>query len=266
MAIVIGDPFNDILNGTGVSDVIKAFAGNDLLKGFAANDFLYGGSGSDRLYGAAGNDLLNGGSGADKMFGGTGNDTYFVDNLLDTVTEAVNAGTDTIRSSITLSLTVGGRVNVENLTLSGLAPLSGIGNALNNVITGNNASNTLRGLGGHDWLLGKGGNDFLFGGAGIDRLDGGAGADIMRGGADHDVYVVDNLRDIVIEALGEGIDSIYSSISLSLSATSRLNVENLFLTGSTALSAVGNTLNNSLSGNGLANTLTGLAGNYSQFG
>src|SRR4029079_17371296 len=135
------------------------------------------------------------GSGADQMFGGAGNDTYFVDNVFDTVNEAINSGTDTIFSSISLNLGVGGKVNVENLTLGGIAGLFGTGNGLNNVITGNAGSNTLSGLAGNDWLLGLGGKDYLYGGTGTDRLDGGIGADVMRGEAGNDTYVIDNTGD-----------------------------------------------------------------------
>lgn len=248
MAIINGNNLNNVLNGTSTADTINGLGGSDTLRGFGGNDFLVGGSG------------------ADQMFGGAGNDTYFVDNVFDTVNEAINSGTDTIFSSISLNLGVGGKVNVENLTLGGIAGLFGTGNGLNNVITGNAGSNTLSGLAGNDWLLGLGGKDYLYGGTGTDRLDGGIGADVMRGEAGNDTYVIDNTGDSVFEVAGAGTDWIWSSISLSLSATSRLNVENLLLTGGAALSGIGNGLGNVLSGNDAGNTLRGLAGIDTLFG
>src|SRR4029453_1577631 len=101
-----------------------------------------------------------GGAGAHNMQGQTGNDTYVVDNVADIVTELAGAGIDTIQSSISTSLNFGGRLNVENLTLTGAA-ISGTGNGLNNVITGTNLGNILFGLSGNDRLSGLGGSDQL---------------------------------------------------------------------------------------------------------
>ena len=75
------------------------------------------------------------------MIGGPGNDTYIVDNTGDLVTENDGEGMDAVQSSLTYTLAA----NVDNLTLTGAAAIDGIGNALDNVLTGNSAVNTLTG-------------------------------------------------------------------------------------------------------------------------
>ena len=145
------------------------------LVGTSGADILRGGAGNDTLSGLGGADTLDGGAGADSMLGGTGNDLYYVDNVNDVVTEASLAGTDSVNSSITYTLTA----NVENLTLTGTAAINATGNALNNVLTGNAGANTLNGGEGLDTLNGGAGADKLYGGLGNDGLTGGAGADIF---------------------------------------------------------------------------------------
>ena len=108
------------------------------------------------------------------MNGGTENDTYTVDNAGDVVTEGVNQGIDTIRSTITRTLPV----NVENLVLLGATAINGVGNTLSNVITGNAANNILSGLSGNDVMNGSTGNDVLIGGGNKDTMTGGAGLTI----------------------------------------------------------------------------------------
>jgi Ca2+-binding RTX toxin-like protein len=61
----------------------------------------------------------------------------------------------------------------------------------------------------------------------------------------------------VVEAAGAGLDTVQSSITWTLGS----NLENLTLTGSTAINGTGNTLDNVLVGNSAANTLTGGSGN-----
>jgi serralysin len=105
-------------------------------------------------------------------------------------------------------------------------------------------------------LVGNASDNTLTGLVGGDTLDGGLGADTMTGGADNDIYFVDNIGDKVIEAVGQGTDTVNSSINFNLGG---IQVENVVLTG-TATSAIGNSLNNTLLGNDSANTLSGLGG------
>ena len=66
----------------------------------------------------------------------------------------------------------------------------------------------------------------------------------MAGGMGYDTYVVDNAGDVVTEGASAGTDLVQSTISYVLGA----NLENLTLTGTAAINATGNTLNNVLTG------------------
>ncbi|WP_413173774.1 calcium-binding protein [Anabaena azotica] len=238
MAIITGTQYDDnnsfrFVNGLLV--FVKSLVGTDF------DDTISGLAGNDILIGNGGNDVLNGGTGADQMTGGTGNDLYYVDNIGDVVTENLNAGTDTVYSSISYALTA----NVENLNLTGITNINGFGNSLNNVITGNSGNNVLYSYGGND------------------ILNGGVGADSMYGGLGNDIYYVDNIGDVVNENLNEGTDTVYSSLfSYSLTA----NVENLTLTGIANINGYGNSLNNVIVGNNGNNILYGYAGNDTIYG
>ena len=220
-------------------------AGNELANILVANgssDSLSGGAGDDTLTGGMGNDTLDGGTGNDSMAGGMGNDTYTVDSTADVVTEALNAGTDTVQSSVNYTL----GVHLENLTLTGTA-ITGAGNELNNVLIANNSG---------DSLSGGAGDDTLTGGMGNDTLDGGTGNDSMAGGMGNDTYTVDSTADVVTEALNAGTDTVQSSVNCTLGA----NLENLTLKGS-ATYGTGNNLDNTIIGNNAGDMLDGGLGN-----
>jgi Ca2+-binding RTX toxin-like protein len=283
-----GNTLNNVITGNSAANNLSGDAGNDSLNGGAGIDTLIGGDGDDTyivgtttdviteeanagidtvassisfslaaianvenlsLTGTAsisgtGNSLnntitgnsainsLNGGDGIDTLIGGAGNDTYIVDTTTDVITEADNAGSDTVSSSVSFSLAA--IANVENLSLTGATAINGTGNSLNNTITGN---------------------------SGINSLDGGDGIDTLIGGAGNDTYIVDTTTDVIREAANAGSDTVISSISFSLAAIA--NVENLSLTGSTAINGTGNGLNNIITGNSAANSLSGGAGNDS---
>jgi Ca2+-binding RTX toxin-like protein len=181
------------------------------------------------ITGGAGNDKLDGGAGVDTMIGGTGNDTYIVDDAGDGVIEAVAPGSvDNVFTTVSYTLAAG--QEIESLRANATTALTLTGNEFNNTVAGN------------------AGNDTLVGGAGDDILNGNGGADAMAGGTDNDTYLVDNAGDVVTENLGEGTDTVQTSISRTLAA----NVENLTGTGAVGLT---------LTGNGLANTITGTSGN-----
>lgn len=114
-----------------------------------------------------------------------------------------------------------------------------------------------------DYLMGYGGNDTLKGNGGNDTLHGGSGADSLFGGSGNDSYLVDSVGDRVYETSTTtsttdtgGRDLVSASVSFTLGRY----LENLNLTGSSAINGTGNELANTLSGNAAANRLSGAAG------
>ncbi len=257
--------------------------------------------------GNAGNNVLTGNSAANVLTGGAGNDTYVI-GTGDTVVELSGEGNDTVIADQTGQL----GANVENLTLTGSANLNGTGNELDNVLTGNSGANVLTGGAGndtyvisagdtvvedvsqgidtvvtdHSYTLGTNienvmltGNTSLVatGNAFDNRLQGNGSASVLRGGLGDDTYVVLEL-DLVVESVGQGVDTVLTAQNYTLGA----NVENLTLldtfptlevgltqgTGQTervgpsnSYSGVGNALSNLLVGNRGDNLLEGRGGN-----
>jgi serralysin len=153
-----------------------------------------GNSLNNTIIGNSGNNSLDGSEGVDKLQGGLGNDIYTVDlvqtgttaatfrvALQDNITEAVNAGNDSLvlRGSFThinaTTLTLAGTLENLDASQAGTTKLNLTGNALNNILTGNDSNNILNG------------------GAGNDTLKGGLGNDKLIGGTGHDVFVFDSV-------------------------------------------------------------------------
>lgn len=129
-------------------------------------------------------------------------------------------------------------------------------------ITGTFASETLFGYSGDDKLFGLSGNDTLDGGDGNDTLDGGVGADSMGGSTGDDVYIVDNLNDVVVELPDGGIDTVRLNIP-TVDGTYVLgdNLENATIISAVKYNVDGNELSNYLTGNAAINTLRGFEEN-----
>ncbi|MDF5738710.1 MULTISPECIES: DVUA0089 family protein [unclassified Nostoc] len=126
------------------------------------------------------------------------------------------------------------------------------GNA--NSLSGND---TLNGAAGNDNLFGGTGNDSLIGGLGNDTLDGGLGTDSLNGGVGDDTYLIDSGADTITETANSGTDTVRSSITYTLG----VNLENLTLTGTSAINGTGNSLNNFIFGNSANNILNSGGGN-----
>ncbi|WP_024930476.1 calcium-binding protein, partial [Methylophilus sp. OH31] len=281
---IVDDEDDEVIEAAnGGTDLVKASVDYELTD-FVENLTLTGndhinGTGNalaNTITGNAGNNILDGGDGVDKLIGGAGDDTYIVDlvrtgttaanfkvALQDTITEAANAGSDTVQlrllsgtdySTMANATTLSLGANLERLDASGTESikLNLTGNALANTLTGNDADNI---------------------------LDGGAGVDILQGGEGNDTYILDlkatggilSIEDTVEEFNGttDGIDTIKLRGSATLATAATLTLDNDWAnieildasaTGSTKLNLTGNNLGNTLIGNAAANILTGGTG------
>ncbi len=294
--IIAGEGGNDSLWGGDGNDQMDGGAGSDSLFGGDGDDDLKGGAGIDTLRGGLGDDVfvidevgdqaleeagegtdtvtsfvdvtlaanvenlnlagtvvlgvgnelineingnaednwLDGKAGADIMRGGLGNDTYIFDDAGDVAHEAAGQGTlDTVIQLGAFDYTLS--ANVERLWLGDTGDFQANGNSLDNEILGNAGNNILNGAGG---------------------------ADTMFGGLGDDLYIVDNLGDVVGEQVGAGTDTVNTLVDYTLT----VNVENLNMIGTADVTVVGNALANQMIGNAGANTLTGAGGDDSLWG
>src|SRR4051812_28705229 len=153
-------------------NVITGNGGDNVLSGLGGNDWFGGHQDLHSFPTRRSSDLMD---------GGDNNDLYIVDNAGDVATEVFGdalGGIDTVQSSVTHTLSV----NLENLTLTGLANIDGTGNARGNTIFGNTGNNTLEGKTGDDTVNGGDGDDLIIwrNGDGTDIVNGGAGIDTQQ--------------------------------------------------------------------------------------
>ncbi len=277
----------------GSSSVPVALTGNNLsnviqvVSGVPTDNRLQGRGGNDQILAFEGNDILEGGAGDDTLDGGSGSDTYVfgMGDGVDVVIDQSTAGTDidtiqfgpgVVPSDVRVRLLQGQEPNeferavelgsgvdkmiLRNASIEQMAFADGTiwdaaaiearteGLTLRASQTGSSLSGTVY----RDTLIGEGGDDFL---------DGNENADQMVGGAGDDRYRVDHSGDVVVEADGEGADTVFSLVDYTLPD----QVEKLILqgTGQPAADPVrgeGNADANQLLGNFVSNLLIGGAG------
>ena len=237
-----------------VSFALAADDGIEHLETLDANGLapikLTGNGFAQQIYGNHGNNVLDGGGGGDTLAGSVGNDIYIVRNSLDLINEyrtaTLNEGDDTVLATVNFALAADdGIEHLETLDANGLAPIKLTGNGFGQQIVGNGGNNTLYGLGGDD------------------LLDGGRGVDKLYGGTGNDRFIVSDVGDKVYENAGEGTDTVLSSVTYSLVGQ---YIENLELTGTSAINGTGNTMANVITGNAADNVLDGGEGGDKLYG
>ena len=116
-----------------------------------------------------GDNLIDGGAGADELRGGKGNDVYIVDDANDTVSERADAGTDTVRASVSMPRRKISKIlSSPDFSTSSTAPATRLPTS-SRAMTPTTSST------------------------------GSEGADRLIGGGGNDTYVVDHESDAVIE-------------------------------------------------------------------
>jgi Ca2+-binding RTX toxin-like protein len=242
---------NYVIDATKVTNIVmNGLTGNDQL----AVDRLL--SISATLNGDGGNDTLTGGVANDILNGGTGDDVYVFDTDLGSGTDIITdvSGLETLDFSqaASTSLAVNLGLSTTQIVNANLSLRLASGNSIENVIGGS---------------LG----DTLTGNARPNRLTGGGGDDILTGAAGNDIYLFD--ADLILGAdtineSGGGADTLDFSatttrnlaINLASAALQPVAAGNLTLTLSadnTIESVIGGTLNDTITGNALANVFVG---------
>jgi Ca2+-binding RTX toxin-like protein len=269
---------NLALGVVGTGATAENISGFEHVIGTNGDNTITGTTVANRLEGASGNDTLIGGDGNDTLDGGLGNDIAVFSGNFSSYSVLSTLGglflTSAAEGVDEISISVEGLLFADGLrtradVIAAFATVDGTsGNDLiNSTYLGDpegdktrdvvNPADTVFGHAGNDTIFGYAGNDVIYGGTGNDSFDGGVGSDTIYGGTGNDNYVVAATGDTIVELAGEGIDQVQSAIAVTLVA----EVENLTLTGNSALSGSGNQSDNSIVGNTAINTLEGLGGN-----
>jgi uncharacterized protein len=225
---LFGDENVNVLNGGAGNDSIFGLDQNDVIAGLAGNDRLLGGAGADNISAGDGDDIVWGGAGDDVMDGGAGIDT-------------ISYSTSPFGVTVHLD-----NPTAQNTVQQGIDRLTGFENII--------------GSAGQDSLWGDAGDNRISGGAGFDIIVSGGGTNTLLGGANGDVYYVQGVNDVVVEAVGDGgYDVVLAQVDFALGAGSE--VEALAVSGSAGISLTGNELRQVLTG-GIGNDiLNGGGGN-----
>lgn len=294
--LLVGNAGADSIGGGNGADSVLGRGGSDTLFGGDGNDTMLGGGAGDFLSGEDGDDFLVGGwltrpsaptalalsaatvteNDAGAVIGAlsvTDPDPWesFTFSVDDARFEVVG-GVLRLRAGIALDYEAGATVTVqvtvrdgENLAFTQAFEIA-VADMAGATIAGTSGNDTVDATTAPagrplpteeaDWIRGLDGNDSLAGLGGADTLDGGVGADTMAGGAGDDLYIVNSATDLVIEAAGEGLDTIRVAGFLALPE----GVEALEITGTGGFSGTGNAADNRIVGNSGNNLIIGLGG------
>lgn len=230
---------------------LQGGAGDDTLTGGKADDVLSGGDDDDTLAGGLGNDTLNGDLGDDTLDEGAltnGSDTLIGSGGTDRVTY----GARTTSVTVTIGSQANDGAEAEGDDVRGDVEIVVGGSAVDDLTCAFATGCTLQGGLGNDTLTGRGGADTLFGEGGDDLLRPGAGSDVVNGGVGTDTLTYDDAAAGVSATLSTfGTPSTGNGVQAQSEDDSIDYVEHL----------IGSPYADVLTGNELANRITGGTGN-----
>jgi len=264
--------FNGASETDGNFTVTGGAGGDSLTGGFGADRFIGGGGndsfdlstgGADYAAGGDGDDLLSFGGSlgvGDRIDGGNGNDTVELNGDYSVLTRLKMSNIENVvvdaGNSYNLSTADATVPAVQTLNVDGSA--LGAGDSLTfNGSKELDGQFNIQGGAGDDALTGGAGNDSIAGGDGNDSLNGTAGTDTLAGGDGDDTYTVRDAAAHIVEAGGEGTDTVLTTLS---SYALGANLDNLSFIGAGAFDGTGNELDNAIAGKSGADSLHGADG------
>ena len=231
----------------------------------------YASSGSNVLTGGAGDDIIYGGSVAHILSGGAGRDTFVLasGNGSTTITDFDAAGGELLRLQGYGFKSLADLLSSSHASGADLVIDLGKGETLtlkNVAATDLHASNLLLDVPAPtaavtNWLSTSTEGAYLSGTSGNDQLTSGNAAVTLAGGAGDDVYYAYDMRTHIVEASAQGNDTVVTYSADGFVLPSDQSVDNLILMGSWKASAIGNQLDNIITGNSAANLIDGASGN-----
>jgi Ca2+-binding RTX toxin-like protein len=273
---------NLVLTGTSAIDGTGNTV-NNIVTGNDAANVLNGGAGADTLTGGGGDDTYYVDNAGDKVIetdtslATGGNDTVIasathqlsanVENLRLDSPNAINGKGNTLDNTIHAgagSNVMDGGAGIDTLSYkfatAGVSVNLSVTTSQNTGGSGNDTVlgfERLTGSAYNDNLAGDAKDNAIEGNAGDDTLQGGAGNDTLAGGLGNDTYYVDSVGDVVVEDIGAGTDTVYSTLA---AYTLGADVEYGRIVATGAASLTGNALANTLYAGTGDNVLNGAGG------
>ena len=219
--ISAGQGFNIVTGGAGADTITALDGGNTIDAGNGTNhvttgagaDTILTGTGADTIVSGAQDDLITARGGADNVDAGAGSDRLIIDYSAMTTNVLGGVVSGTLAAGFTGHIEDQQTSQVDFVGVESFVITTGSGN--DRVITG-------------------GGADTLTGGAGNDTLDGGAGNDVMTGGLGDDHFLIDSAGDVVIEAEGQGTDTVWISAVAAVTISANIEIVRMYGAGSQA--------------------------------